>query len=59
VTGVAPARLVGELADTSAAIGHLLAQIDQPTKFGHKLLLAEGQGGFVADTSLRRQREPA
>jgi hypothetical protein len=30
-----------------------------PTEFGHKLLLAEDQRGFLADTGLRRQREPA
>jgi hypothetical protein len=30
-----------------------------PTEPGHKLLLAKDQRGFVADISLRRQREPA
>jgi hypothetical protein len=30
-----------------------------PTESGHKLLLAEGQRGFLADAGLRRQREPA
>jgi hypothetical protein len=30
-----------------------------PTEFGDKLLLAEGQADFVADTSLRRQCEQA
>jgi hypothetical protein len=30
-----------------------------PTEFGHKLLLAEDQRGFLADTGLRRQCEQA
>jgi hypothetical protein len=30
-----------------------------PTEFGHKLLLAEDQRGFLADIGLRRQCEQA
>jgi hypothetical protein len=52
-----PERLVS----SSDPNTHRIGQSKPPFagRVGHKLLLAKDQRGFVADISLRRQREPA